>query len=929
MNGRGVSVDNTRKAIGFSRLIAIAALFLISGVAVSQTGVRVTGTFSGLVYDRATQTFNSVLTLANHGQTLNDPLSVTISTGSVAVAVTGANAAGANTFVLTVPLANGSMPAGAMQTVVIAFSDPSRTSFTPSVISITAGAAVTTIATKILLDPSDSTAISNRVVQVISTADAEPIGNPLLVPSAATGTDALILAVDSNYEILMAAVANSSTTTLSAKSTALALTRFLVGAPASTATAGQLNAAIESTPGFPNLVSFITTAFDTGTAIAASPDILNSLNVVTAEIQPTLLANSQATPRRVPMALAPDTVTTKSLPYTLLSWSGSAYQSIFLTRDDGAGNVEIQNTMSIEWSVVSTDTDGNVLCMGDTCVFKLPPLGTLASIAGGVLGPTIGELLGVLTPVDVTGTLPAFNITVQQNDQTHADNVNKGLSDLVSTVLPFAPACTKVVVGAIISPSQINALAGGQSTALQSYFSTLTLKGFKAVVSGALENCLTDTTDSKTSQAWAALWAELKFLNAIATTLRVVNAANLLLEWRLMYIYWNNTQADPIGPIGVCESSSFAIANCAKTFQGKPPSILMAPAAVTTPTIIALDESSQQTALPSDLHFKSENPAVVAVDPVTGALTAELIINDPPVTIEITDPAEQAKGSYTVSVIVPQITIFGNGYPQSNPPSTSIAAGGGVLLQLTDRNGNSVILPPGVTWRSSNPARLAQAGVQSAAGSTLWKSPDDATPGDVTVTASGPGGFQYGTATVTITCSDLACKLPCKWLDSFGYPWSVNADDLTGTFEILALEPSPCFNVPLPVTIQVTGSNSFVATAILPSGGNLTCQNNWVDTLTIDPSGLIARGTFATGINHGPETWTRASGPVVIVPNVVGFSQGYATSLFPRASLHVGTVTMQASATVPSGTIISTSPAVFSSIASGSAVNLIVAMRPN
>jgi beta-lactam-binding protein with PASTA domain len=66
----------------------------------------------------------------------------------------------------------------------------------------------------------------------------------------------------------------------------------------------------------------------------------------------------------------------------------------------------------------------------------------------------------------------------------------------------------------------------------------------------------------------------------------------------------------------------------------------------------------------------------------------------------------------------------------------------------------------------------------------------------------------------------------------------------------------------------------------------------------------------------------------VAVPNVVGDTQAAATTAITGAGLTLGTVTMQASATVTSGSVISESPAAAASVASGSAVNLVVSSGP-
>ena len=64
--------------------------------------------------------------------------------------------------------------------------------------------------------------------------------------------------------------------------------------------------------------------------------------------------------------------------------------------------------------------------------------------------------------------------------------------------------------------------------------------------------------------------------------------------------------------------------------------------------------------------------------------------------------------------------------------------------------------------------------------------------------------------------------------------------------------------------------------------------------------------------------------PPVAVPNVVSLTQAAATTAITGAGLTVGTVSMQSSTTVPSGGVISESPAADTNVASGSAVNLVV-----
>jgi hypothetical protein len=74
---------------------------------------------------------------------------------------------------------------------------------------------------------------------------------------------------------------------------------------------------------------------------------------------------------------------------------------------------------------------------------------------------------------------------------------------------------------------------------------------------------------------------------------------------------------------------------------------------------------------------------------------------------------------------------------------------------------------------------------------------------------------------------------------------------------------------------------------------------------------------------------TATFSPAVTVPKVVSMTQAAAAAAITGAGLVVGTMTQQASSTVPSGSVISESPTADSSVALGSAVNIVVSGDPS
>jgi hypothetical protein len=150
------------------------------------------------------------------------------------------------------------------------------------------------------------------------------------------------------------------------------------------------------------------------------------------------------------------------------------------------------------------------------------------------------------------------------------------------------------------------------------------------------------------------------------------------------------------------------------------------------------------------------------------------------------------------------------------------------------------------------------------------------------------------------------------------------------------------FAIPLITTAKgcgATGSNRIALTSLLQviefrvttqPGARFLMKN-------VSFPGL-ANGDFAEGLSGWLSSVPTAITVVdstqflppsnVNVPNVVGQSQSAATMTITGAGLVVGTVTQQSSNTVPSGNVISQSPTAGTSVAAGSAVNLVVSSGP-
>ena len=129
-------------------------------------------------------------------------------------------------------------------------------------------------------------------------------------------------------------------------------------------------------------------------------------------------------------------------------------------------------------------------------------------------------------------------------------------------------------------------------------------------------------------------------------------------------------------------------------------------------------------------------------------------------------------------------------------------------------------------------------------------------------------------------------------------------------------------------TPNVVGLSQSAATAAINAAG--LAVGSVTQTTTAAPPGVIAQTPLAGAIVAGGAVvhlLVAVSGSVT-VPNVVGLTQGAATTAITGAGLVVGTVTEDTSLTVAVGSVISQAPAAGASVASGAAVSLVVSLGP-
>jgi hypothetical protein len=142
----------------------------------------------------------------------------------------------------------------------------------------------------VTIDSAAPSSVIEKITSVVSPFDGQKLGIPIYVPFSAGGGESMVFAVDANNNVLLAALATTTSIKLSAQTTALALVRLSMGPLPTTASENQLDAAISAADGFPDLVSQISAALASNTPPSASTLVAASMVGVVNQIPAALAA---------------------------------------------------------------------------------------------------------------------------------------------------------------------------------------------------------------------------------------------------------------------------------------------------------------------------------------------------------------------------------------------------------------------------------------------------------------------------------------------------------------------------------------------------------------------------------------------------------------------------------------------------------------
>jgi hypothetical protein len=625
--------------------------------------------------------------------------------------------------------------------------------------------------TQASLDSSVPDGIKSVIAAVVTPSAKGSLGSWLPITTNTPTGQSLILALDANNNIVLSAVTTSYSTTLSADSTALSLTRIAIGDIATSQSASAIDSAIRADPGYTSLVTAIQNALNANVAPTTDSAVLQALaNVVSPAIaRVSSAAGSRANIKALvsPILQSPNPIV---LPITVLSDQVIGTLPVQID-SSGPHAVGLSNHMPIPWVASSTDASGATL--EENAWVSSNTLLALGS--GSIFSSTAG-----------------FNLTLEQNSKTHGQIVADLVSDAISIVTGFnslsgeGAGCNLTALNAAIAAAAEVNFDGATWAAVRSAFGQFLATESAEIAKECGANSFVTEALSAVSQLQQALTLAKTAYKLGSALTEIAYAAN----------YWSN----PPATIGVCESAQGAVVNCAAAYQFTPAEVILAPGATTTPVLTAKDNRGNPTGVPSGLTYTPDNTPAFSIDHVTGAVTATSQAAGTPTSVTVTDLEGSAQGTLSVGVVVPQIT----------PATATALVGGGpsdiVTFTLTDASGKSVIVPPGVSWSSDDPTGVHLTNFTAltdpyTTGKSSWYSPAGATPGQVTITAKAPDGSIYGSATITVTAVVLAIS-PSTPTVAVGstVTLSVSATDASGN------------PIALPPKLQWTSSDTSLAT---------------------------------------------------------------------------------------------------------------------
>ena len=350
-------------------------------------------------------------------------------------------------------------------------------------VSGTDAAPSATTAINVLFDQSVPSATRSSVAEVLTPTDAQPPGSAVAIPVGGDEFGPVVMAVDTQDRLILAGFASDSSVTLSARSTALVLTRFVLGKSGFWASLEEAERTASQSAKFGRLVVAIQSALDGARAADEDEAVMTALSAVVAErIESTSAPASAASvsARAHAMAVASPSAS-HPLPAVVLddSFLGVPLK-ISVVSANSSGSINVSNATPIFWAISSQDANGTLLpshSADPSTVVEgkviVPGVGlknsTIETVVDHWLLSRLVDLLSLGGErAEVSGS-PAtgFDLVVEQNDESWHRNVVTVAFDIWNNVLGQIPTNTDCIKAGlnVVNTERLERAARSESVA--------------------------------------------------------------------------------------------------------------------------------------------------------------------------------------------------------------------------------------------------------------------------------------------------------------------------------------------------------------------------------------------------------------------------------------------------------------------------------
>lgn len=528
-------------------------------------------------------------------------------------------------------------------------------------------------------------------------------GEQASVLSNDQGTD-VVLAMDAENNLLLGGVVSSAVEltaiTLNSETTAQLLLRLSLGAMGDNIPLEKLFAHYKSSSSYQNLIRSIESSLDNNKSPATDAATVKSMMEVHASLR-----NYDFTQAALPAKIREkkqvlNGVEAAPVPYKIFPSSFDLWgENLVVYVNDGSssGKVAVQNAMPLTWNIQTKTHQGNLI----------------STKQGLDVGGTnfLPLLLGKLVPWDVleksdvpSGDGSGFYLTASQTEDTQRENSLRILTETIGLVIglysPNSNKCAKEFAKSFLS-DRFDKFA--ENLNAEDFFNELGAwsvdpKNFISI----LESCHELDPNSSGSINWENFERRIKTVTKhmafVAKVLDLVDASSLAARAVLLMHHFNDSYT-----VSVCQGlrddkwsgqpeARSRVSSCARTLRLEKPLFTMAKGAVATPKISAFDIQGNPTLIPRKLVF--EKLGGFDADPFKfNPLTAEVTATSFGTSgVKFVDEATSAH--VTLGVIVTNPVLL--------PQNPKISVGEMLLFSIKAPNGESIILPAGITFKSSD-----------------------------------------------------------------------------------------------------------------------------------------------------------------------------------------------------------------------------------